>query len=112
MDAKIQILALIFSYFYGFLFLLLSKLNKKIIDNQKRFYRSIISILFMCNIVLIYIISIYKLNNGNFHIYFFIMLLLGFYTGIKILNKLLNNVKYRSLLEKLKKKCYTKKNKG
>lgn len=112
MNAKTQIIVLLFSYFFGFLFFLLSKLNNKIINKQKRVYRSTISILFMCNIVLIYIISIFKLNNGNFHIYFFLMLILGFYSGFILSNKMLNNVKYRSLLEKIKKKCYTKKNKG
>lgn len=112
MNAKTQIIVLLFSYFFGFLFFLLSKLNNKIINKQKRVYRSTISILFMCNIVLIYIISIFKLNNGNFHIYFFLMLILGFYSGFILSNKMLNNVKYRSLLEKIKKKWYTKKNKG
>ena len=112
MNAKTQIIVLLFSYFFGFLFYLLSQLNNKIIKNQKRIYRSSISILFMCNIVLIYIISIYKLNNGKFHIYFFLMLILGFYSEHKLIHKFLNNVKYQSLLEKIKKKCYTKKNKG
>lgn len=107
MDAKTQIIVLLFSYFYGFFFFSLSYLNKKIIDKKSKLYRSLINILFIYNIVLLYIIIIYKLNNGNFHPYFFIMIVLGFYSSIKLTKKLLKNVKLRLLLEKIKKKCYT-----
>ncbi len=107
MNAKTQIIILFFSYFYGFIFFSLSCLNKKIINNKKKIYRSITTILFIYNIVLIYIIIIYKINNGQFHIYFFIMLILGFYSNIKLTKKLLKNVKLRQSLAKFKKKCYT-----
>ena len=66
----------------------------------------------MYNIVLIYIIIIFKINNGMFHLYFFIMISLGFYSNIKLTKKMLNNVKCRSIIEKIKKKCYTIKNRG
>lgn len=107
MDAKTQIIVLLFSYFYGFFFFYLAYINKKIIDKKNKIYRSLITTLFMYNIVLIYIIIIYKINNGKFHIYFFIMIIIGFITSIKFQKKLLKNVKLRSLLEKRKKKCYT-----
>lgn len=107
MDAKTQIIVLLFSYFYGFFFFYLAYINKKIIDKQNRIYRSIITILMMYNIVLLYIIIIYKINNGKFHLYFFIMLILGFYSSIKLTKKMLKNVKLLCLLEKIKKKCYT-----
>ena len=84
MDAKTQITVLLISYIYGFLFYYLAKLNNEIIKKKKRLYRSIISILFMYNIVLTYIIIIYKINNGIFHIYLFFMIILGFLSSIKI----------------------------
>ncbi len=108
MDAKTQIIVLLTSYLYGFFFFYLANLNNYIIKKQKRIYRSIITIMFMVNIVLLYIIIIFKINNGNFHPYFFIMLTLGFFTGLKSKQYLLKNVKLRSFIEKIKKTCYTK----
>lgn len=107
MNAKTQIIVLLFSYFYGFFFFYLSYLNKKIIDKKNRIYRSLITILFMYNVVLIYIIITYKINNGKFHPYFFIMIILGFYSSFKLTKKMLKNVKLRQSIEKFKKKWYT-----
>lgn len=107
MNAKTQIIVLLFSYFYGFFFFYLSYLNKKIIDKKNRIYRSLITILFMYNVVLIYIIITYKINNGKFHPYFFIMIILGFYSSFKLTKKMLKNVKLRQSIEKIKKKWYT-----
>ncbi len=112
MNAEIQLITLAVSYLYGFFFYYLYKINYQIIKKKKRFYQSLITILFMYNIVLIYIIIIFKINNGMFHLYFFIMISLGFYSNIKLTKKMLNNVKCRSIIEKIKKKCYTIKNRG
>lgn len=112
MTAEVQLFTLSVSYLFGYLFYYLYKLNYIIIKNKKRFYQSLITILFMYNIVLIYIILIYKINNGIFHIYFFIMIILGFITNIKVTKKMLKNVKCRCFIEKIKKKCYTIKNRG
>ena len=112
MDAKTQLIILAFSYLYGFILYYLIFINNRVIKNMKSIYRSIITILFMYNIVLIYIISIFKINNGNFHIYFFIMIILGYISNIKVTKKMANNVKIRKFIEKIKTKCYTEHNKG
>ena len=112
MTASLQLLTLGASFLYGFLFYYLMKINYRFIKNKKKFYQSLITILFMYNIVLLYIIIIFKLNNGIFHIYFFIMIILGFYVNLKLTQKMLKNVKYRSFIKKIKKKCYTIKNRG
>jgi len=65
----------------------------------------------MYNIVIIYIIFLYKINNGKFHLYFLIMIFLGYYCSYKITSKLLKNVKLRLFIEKIKSRCYTKHNK-
>ena len=104
MDAKTQIIVLLFSYFFGLTFYFLNCLNKKIIQNMKKESRSFITILFMYNIVLIYLICLYKLNHGMFHFYFLILLILGFLSGFKLLKIMLNNVKISNFLAKLKKK--------
>ena len=112
MTAQIQLITLSISYLYGFLFYYLSKINYLIIQNKKRFYQSLITILFMYNIVLIYIIIIFKINNGIFHLYFIFMIALGFYTNLILTKKMLKNVKCRSFIEKISNKCYTIKNRG
>lgn len=108
MDATTQIIVLIFSYIYGFFLYYLTKLNIALTKKTSKVYRSIITILFMYNIVIIYIIIIYKINNGNFHPYFFVMLVLGILSSLKLSKTLPKNVKFRSFIEKTKKKCYTK----
>ncbi len=104
MNAKTQIIVLLFSFLYGFIFYYLYKLNNKIITNHNHLFQSFTTIMFMYNIVLIYLISLYKLNHGMFHIYFSIMLFLGFISALKIKNLLLSNVKFTNFLAKLKKK--------
>lgn len=109
MDAKVQIEVLLFSFLYGVFFYFISLVNNKIIFNKKRLYKSVTIILFMYNIVLLYIIIVYKINKGIFHIYFFLMMILGFMLGARLHKYLLNNVKYRGFVAKVKKRCYTKK---
>ncbi len=108
MDAKTQVIVLSFSFIFGFLTYFFCNINYKLIKNQKRIYRSIISIMFAYNIVLIYIICLYKLNNGKYHLYFFILLILGFFSAYIMSTKLLNSKKSHNFIARLKKKCYTK----
>lgn len=109
MDAKTQIVILLVSFLYGIFFYYFSLFNGKIILNKSRVFRSLTTILFMYNVVLLYVIVVYKINRGIFHIYFFLMIILGFLVGYKVKKYLLNNVKWRGFVAKFKKKCYTKK---
>ena len=102
MNIKIQIISLLVSFIYGFIFYYLITLNNKVIKNKKRTHRTLITILFMYNIILIYIILMYKINHGNFHPYFFIMIVLGFLLSYIVFKKMYNNVKFKRLVEKLK----------
>lgn len=112
MSASVQIIALLFSFIFGFIFYYLGKINGYIIKGSPRIQRSVITILFMLNVVLLYLIGLYKINMGIFHIYFGFMIILGFFVGRLMLKKLLNNVKFSSLLEKIRKKWYTKNSRG
>ena len=103
MDAKTQVIVLSFSFLFGFITYYLC-----VINNQKKIYRSLTSILFSYNLVLIYLIFLYKLNHGNFHIYFFFLLILGFFSAYQMSRKLLKSKKTSKFLERLKKRCYTK----
>ena len=77
MILKIQILSLIYSFFYGIGFFLLLEINYKFLYEGKLVYRIIISFLFIIFISLLYFLGLLKINNGIIHIYFF----LDFFTG-------------------------------
>ncbi len=112
MSVKIQIIVLIFSYIYGFIFYYLNKVNYQITTKEKIIYRSITTMLFIYNIVLIYLLILFKINNGNFHLYFFLLMIIGFINAYQMSNKLIKAKKVQDLLAKFKKKCYIKKNRG
>lgn len=97
MPASLQLITLGASFLYGFVFYYLMKLNYKLIKNKKKFYQSLITILFMYNVVLLYIIIIFKLNSGIFHIYFFIMLALGFLSNLKLTQKMLKTLNQKEV---------------
>ena len=64
MILKIQILSLIYSFFYGIGFFLLLEINYKFLYEGKLVYRIIISFLFIIFISLLYFLGLLKINNG------------------------------------------------
>lgn len=79
MNIIIQIYTFIFSFIYGFIFFYLIDLNKHLTKNNRTIIKYLTNILFMLDMVLIYVIINYKINNGYFHFYFFITLILGYF---------------------------------
>ena len=78
MDNKLQIITFIFSFIYGFIYFYLVKLNRYLIKDNNKIVKYIDSSLFTLDSVLLYIVINYKINRGYFHIYFIILLLVGF----------------------------------
>jgi len=89
MDILIQLVCILLSFGYGmFIFIVLSfnKLFKSIIKD----------LLFVYILSLLYIVIIYKVNNGVFHIYFFIVMIFGYvlmYKNVKFILKRVNSLK-------------------
>lgn len=81
MNYKLQLASFLFSLVYGIFFFITNRLNKKLIQKEKVIFKYIITFLYILNIVLIYIISIYKINTGIFHFYFILMVILGYIIG-------------------------------
>ncbi len=96
MDNKLQILTFIFSFSYGIVYFYLVKLNRYLIHDNKTIIKYLDSSLFTLDSVLIYVIINYKINNGYFHIYFIITLVLGFFLAYYTQNSV------KSTLNKLK----------
>lgn len=79
MDYKIQIISFIFSFIFGILFYLTSKLNFNFIKKYNVIFRYLITIAYVLDVSLIYIICMFKINYGIIHIYFVLILFLGFF---------------------------------
>ena len=93
MDYKIQLLSFLVSFLFGIFFCFTNYGNKKLIYNKKIIFQYIITFLYMINITLIYIVVLYKVNIGIFHIYFLIMVLLGYLFGLWIMKYVKKYVK-------------------
>ena len=104
MNYKIQLISFLVSFLFGIFFFYTNMLNKKIINKQKIYYKYIITFLYIINITLIYIILIYKINKGIFHIYFLIMVLLGYIISLNQLKNVKKCVKWMKSHIKVRKK--------
>ena len=88
MILKIQILSLIYSFFFGAIFFLLLEVNYRFLYEGKLVYRIIISFLFVIIISLGYFLGLLKINNGIIHIYFLLSLFTGYLVSFVIYNKI------------------------
>lgn len=78
MNSYIQVLSLVISFIYGILFYLLTRFNYYILDKKHNILKFIVTLVFIVDIVIFYVYLMYKINNGYFHIYFVVMVILGF----------------------------------
>ena len=84
MDLKTQIILIVFSFFYGFIFSIFLNINYKFIYSSKPFIKILSSFLIIIIAVLVYFISIKKINNAILHPYSIIMVIIGFFVDICI----------------------------
>lgn len=80
MNSYLQLLIIVISFLYGTLFYLLARYNMLIIKKLSTFLKYVISFVFVIDMVIIYIYLIYHINRGMFHIYFLVMIFLGYVT--------------------------------
>ena len=81
MNSNIQLISILISFIYGILFYSLTNLLFKLINNLKVIYKHIITFIYVLDMSIIYMIILYKINLGYFHIYFIFMVFLGFIIG-------------------------------
>ena len=81
MDSLIQIQSFVFSFVYGYLFYILTRFNHYILLNKNTIFKLFINIVFVIDIVILYIYEMFKINKGIIHIYFVIVLIIGFIVG-------------------------------
>lgn len=66
---------------YGMLLNILNLFNIKLIKDKPLLIKIIISILYILNVTLLYILFLYKLNYGVLHIYFILLIIMGYIFG-------------------------------
>ena len=78
MSANLQLICFLASFLYGIFFGLLSKFHFKLIIKYHVIFQLLISLVFVIDMVLGYILIMYHLNLGVFHIYFLIFIFFGY----------------------------------
>ena len=101
MNNIIQLISFLFSFIFGILFYLLTIFNFYLIKDLKVLWKHILTFIYVLDITIIYIILLYKLNNGYFHIYFILMVMFGFTIALIINKKILNNFNVKKYVNKV-----------
>lgn len=102
MNSTVQLISLAFSFLFGIAFYYLTILNFKLIDNLKKYLKHILTAIYVLDITIIYIIFIYHINKGYFHIYFIFMVFLGYFVGFITNIYILSKINVKSIFNKLK----------
>ncbi|MBR4230768.1 MAG: hypothetical protein IKR74_01250 [Bacilli bacterium] len=84
MNVNEQITALCFNFIYGFTIYYAVIINYLFIKNEVLIVKLLITSLFLIDFTIIYLMIIYKLNYGMFHIYYLIAFVLGYILSLKI----------------------------
>ena len=89
MTLSVQISTLLFSFVFGFLFAFLISINYRFIYHSNKVIQVLFTFAFVLLSTLIYFIILEKLNYGALHIYYCIMIILGFIVehGVEKLRK-------------------------
>lgn len=85
MELSIQLQALTVSFVYGILFSYLIKLQYRYLFESKLYYKILITTLFIFDNCLLYFLILRMINNAMFHIYFLLLIILGYLFGVKLL---------------------------
>lgn len=103
MTSNLQLISFLVSFLFGIGFFCLTCLNFKIIKNLKKIIKHVITGIYVLDITIIYVIIIYHINKGYFHIYFIIMVILGYFVGFITNKHIISKISVNNLFHKLKK---------
>lgn len=81
MELTIQIQSFIFSFVFGFLFSYLVNLSYKYLFSKKIYVQVIWNFLIVIGSCLLYFFGMKAINHAVLHIYFYIMVILGYLIG-------------------------------
>lgn len=104
MTSILQLISFCVSFIYGIIFYFITLLNFKLISDLKLFWQHIITMIYVFDMIIIYIIIFFHLNKGYFHIYFIAMVIIGYLIGFIINKKLISKLNVNNIF----KRCKTK----
>ena len=81
MDIILQIETFFYSFIFGFIFFYITFFHFKLTKKKSKLVRFVLDFIYVMDIVFVYLIILYKINLGIFHIYFFFIIVLGYYIG-------------------------------
>ena len=90
MDIKLQLLCILVSFLYGMFIRLTLIINTRFNNTINVILKYLINVIYVFIIVILYIVLIYKINYGIFHLYFFIIMSIGYFLMSKYVNKAKN----------------------
>ena len=99
MTSTLQLLSFLTSFLFGIIFYFLTIFNFKIIKDLKKYLQHVITLIYTLDMVIIYIIIIYHLNKGYFHIYFILMVFVGFIGGFILNKKIMSKINVKRLFK-------------
>ena len=99
-----QVIALIFSFIYGGVLSVLYNFNYNILFYKNRVVKIIFNIIFIFDLVLIYFLVMRKINNAVIHPYFYLLIILGFFTFFDITKRFRKLIKMPEVKKKTKKR--------
>lgn len=94
MSLDLQIKTIIVSFLFGIYFLIILRLSKKIIYNKYEIVKFLGTFIIVLINTLIYFLLIKKINNGIFHIYEVLFIILGMLID-NIIHKYIIALKYK-----------------
>lgn len=81
MSLQIQIYSLIYSFFFGIVFSILVNLHYDMLMSKKKWFQILMNFIFVIDMALLYFLILKNLNGGIIHLYFYLVILLGFLLG-------------------------------
>lgn len=100
MNSYVQVLSFVVSFIYGLVFYLLSYANKIMINNKNNVIKLLITLVFVIDMVILYIYIMYKINFGMIHPYFVAVVFIGYIVMMLTFDKCI--LCFKNILKNLK----------
>lgn len=78
MNSYVQVFSFLVSFIYGVLFYLFARFNRFMLSNKNNVIKLLVTLVFVIDMVILYIYIMYKVNFGMIHPYFVAVVLVGY----------------------------------
>lgn len=100
MTSNMQLISFLVSFIYGIGFYYLTIINFRLIKDLKIYIQHIITFIYVLDMIIIYIILLYHLNKGYFHIYFIGMVMMGYFVGFITNKRILSKINVNKIIRR------------